>query len=671
MKHRILFFITLVISIALFSPTRILAQSADEEAPTLRFVCLDAVSCASSESDCSVNHIDRFRLTTENQKAVVNAAAFVTECLEVPGENNTTNVICTTANSTLDRELNCGVDTQNNPSCDNFQRLKDTLNYSISADSTYGVYHGKDNEFVKKTPPSAVQSDASGNLPTIEWQSTLVGGTTLGLRRRFMVWNQITNQEAPEGAIGGQQQATLSFISRSSSCEGIAYDPYGRAFDTVTLEPIPNINLMISMLNPGTDQFDREYAEISNKYTLLENPLITLVNGAFSFFGVPGMYKIEPSDQSGRYTHADMTITALNNAVPSVNQVYSDFYFASSEAIDETQKAQHRDIPMVPNTSTGYRYDVVEMSLYPETTLSGEEMTIAGHVSHPFAEIHLVSCPVTVTEQECKTNSNSYPTIAVFNEENGGPDKNGRFKITYQQDLLEPDSYAVLVYKAVDLTQNDRPVLSFIKKITHAVMSFFGGSTVEAAEKTTVGTVVHPIPNYLEGFAYDGQGNIMTNARVGIYVQFSGRPVYTTMTNQNGYFRITSENIPRTQYTIQYSSESNTFGKTVITTSQFLSQNQTFHTAENINSFKSVTENLNPRRTITPSFVPNQQVTPPLALVSPTTAKEKSTQTTQETTNQTNSNNMTLVMGSLLLILGVAGGLVAWHMLRKRMNSEK
>ncbi len=217
------------------------------------FACLDLSWCI-EDGICSIKSKHRVKLTTSTQKGAPNSDAYVAECFDsVPGYGT----LCTTGNSDLDKELFCTEEqiANGDPVCDRFNILKETIHYSITTNQkgeaidSYGWFWQENGQMVKKTPPEKLRTNGLGNLipSVLEVQSS----TPEKLMRRYVLFTVGQDSSGANTGIGGQQQDILSFEQRSTSCVGESWDPEGRVFDAVSLEPIPKVNVTVQELREG------------------------------------------------------------------------------------------------------------------------------------------------------------------------------------------------------------------------------------------------------------------------------------------------------------------------------------------------------------------------------------------------------------------------------------
>ncbi|MBI3366473.1 carboxypeptidase regulatory-like domain-containing protein, partial [Candidatus Roizmanbacteria bacterium] len=171
---------------------------------------------------------------------------------------------------------------------------------------------------------------------------------------------------------------------RPAPCEakGDCRDPYGRVFDAVSLEPIPNAKVTLFSQRP-----DQSFSYISPKETAnaIINPWTTKEDGKFVFMVPPGVYRLEA--QVPNYTFP-FSSKELN---PQYSKAYYELYYGSGftdQNIIET-KIEHRDIPVMPNGEP-YRAQVKLVGYMSELNKEKMIYEISGRTSHPLTVVEIL-----------------------------------------------------------------------------------------------------------------------------------------------------------------------------------------------------------------------------------------------------------------------------------------
>lgn len=627
------------------------------------FVCLDFEWC-NEEGTCSTRNTHRTKVMTSESRGTPNSVAYIAECLDnIPGE---VGPLCTTGNSEIDKELFCtATDRDINPKCDRFTYLNEKVGYTLSRDEHYGYYWIENGTAVKKDPPTALRTNGLGAIIPAEVE---IQSYTPELHmRRFVLFTTGVDEERSQSGVGGQQQDILRFEQRSQSCRGTPYDPEGRVFDALTLEPLPQADVYVKQLKEGGNRlmpsdFSSEVA--SAAHLNISNPYTTSIIGYFNFLLIPEQYYRLEASKSG---YSMMKKADVSKLPTNAAKIYFDdktgrtaYFFEDSDAFYQGTELLRFDIPLMPNSGVGQTSPIEILTKNETQSPDGRYIIFEGQVTHPFAK---------ATAQVCSDDPKVCNNPQVFTSQNGGPDEMGNFSIQLDQSLLQAGQKFELSFEAVNLASATivKKEDIFDKIISWMHKTIFG--EVQAQESTNRVTVesIQPIISYIEGFAYDTDGNLMPNATVSLYVDFMDQPVYYTTANENGYYKITSENIPNSKYVIKYTSVEDPEKESTITTSQFTKQNEEFHTIEEIDPYILVTNTTDPRRTVTPSYVPPAKisavpnefpVTPAVTAAPPTP--------TEEAVN----NNVFLIGAIMLLLVATAGTLIGVYLYRKRMQEQ-
>jgi len=587
------YLIVLVALLALSAPLS--AVRAEETPPGLQYSCLKTEWCINSQN-CSSNHVHRVKLSTDKDTSAAPSSqeSYITECIEiVDPTSNTPKTVCTTGSSDLDKELFCGSSNPDPSSCDFFQKLQTEIGYSQSPSEDYGIYFlNAATNLLEKKGPTKVITDALGNMnpAVVEWQSY----TPQNHERRFLLWSHVTEDTAPtQGQSSGQKQGTLTFPSLSTICQGVSWDPEGIVYDMETGIPLNTTQLQIDYSTQVSGPFQKATSGIGEILPPgTENPMQTTVGGFYRFYGSEGYYTIKPTHSVyGHFVKDTLPIATLISSMyaPSLN------YYANSAPIFEKAGVRKiQNIPMVlkpGQTRPPFTFQV--LSNIAQVNAKGE-MVMTGKVNAP-ATVILEICSNLSGITNCHDRKEYVPGSG-----GASPSNNFTYALTAsQKDLKNGENY-IITFKQVN------PLLaqSLPRRIAQNILNLISSiiSVVHAEEPNGIQLLIEPVPTYLEGYAYDRSGISIPNALISIYVSFSPPPLYQTYANAQGYFRITSEHLPRDPYTIKFKGQSDI--EVTLSTSQFLAQNNEFFVTENVNPYSDVTESNNPRAKITPSFLP-------------------------------------------------------------------
>lgn len=627
--------------------------------PGLQYSCLQTEWCLNSQS-CTTNHVHRVRLSTaEGTKATPSSQkSYVTECIEVvdPGTNTPTS-ICTTGDSTLDKELFCGPGHANPAVCDFYAQLQNKVGYSLSHEATYGTYYQTTGNTLEKQPPRTVSTDALGNMQpsAIEWQSY----TPEAHQRRFLIWSPISADpgtlDAPDQ---GQKQATLSFPTLSELCNGVSWDPEGIAYDAQTGQPINDVSLAIEYSAIKAGPFSKAISgigEILPPGTL--NPMLTALSGFYRFYGEEGYYIITP--QSSAYEHMKKGGISISQAVATLYRSNLNYYADSEPIFEKAGVLTTKHIPMILKAGMSRPPFTLQLLSSVISPTQNGDIRIAGNTNGP----------ATIVLEIC-SNLSGIPNCRPFKEYapgKGGPVPNNNFEYSIlapQEELNAGESFQISLKPytiSANRTQSSGLINSFITWVASIVPE------VSAQEDGTVRFIIEPIPTYLEGYAYDENGAVIPNAIVGVYVSFSPAPIYQMQANEQGYFQITSEYLPNDQYTVKYTKTDSS--DIVLSTSQFLAQNNEFMIVESVNPYTYVTASTNPRANVTPQFQPRIAENATTGMVSPSVAPISDVPILEMDNDTQPPSTIVLLIIAIITLLILTAAVALYILKRKNQNN--
>lgn len=524
------------------------AASAQTTAPgsgvgeSQRWVCLDAQWCTGA-TECRSNGlgVHTVKLSAKpDLKPLSNIDTYIVECL-----SDGTAETCTTGVPAIDMKI-YGID--------NSAKLAQSVDYKFirMVLSSDGV--------TPATNPTI--SNAAGDIGPFEWESE----TPKIMARKFLAVNFFNGVFADPGSAGGQQQGTLDFETSAKDCEAFNWDPYGRVFDSKTLEPLKGVSVsLMKQRDAGTFSL-LQASEVMGGAII--NPQVTEADGEFSFVVPDATYRIVPSAPG--YKFPVDTVATVN---ANYTNVYKDIYPAvTGNDINQKGSIVHRDIPMEP-VGVSQNNPVEMMEYFAQVDKLTNSFIIEGRVSHPFTTVNIW------TQKE-----NVGQTVARYRKiVSADADKTGYFKIVVNQkdfEVNESIGEAELVKKSAGAATTSN-VQSFLQKVIGIFVPQVSAQTRNPSIK------LNPIPNYVEGVAYSAAGQPIPNATVSVYLTFSNVPYYTTTADADGHFRITSEYLPFMPFTFGYRTAPNG-AVTKVTTEKFLSQNAKYieENKINVNEYK-------------------------------------------------------------------------------------
>lgn len=588
-----------------------------------RWVCLNAVRCDFAGAGCSNGDSHKVKLTVKQDvKPLSNAQTYIVECLAT-----TNGQVCSAGNAN--------------------QTVYGGGNTAALANIGY-QFQGMFQTDGTTTVTNPVQSNNAGVIGPYEWRSYTPGN----ISRKFLALNYFDPSRTQIGNVGGQQQGTFDFDAASKNCVSINWDPYGRVFDSQTLEPIPNAQVTL-LKKQGTSFVIMQTSDVMGGDLI--NPQTTKEDGGFSFVVPDNIYKL--SILRTEYTFPN-AVVKLN---PNYTRVYSDIY--RGEEINQQGRIQHRDVPL-DHTGAGKTYPLVTNFFY-ETNRLGTGI-IDGQTSHPFAMIKAYSVkidPATAGQAEPRrTRHKLLQTLRA--------DKNGKFNLEIDQSNFEPtEIFGELEVQKTDLTQytssskiSDK-IVSYAQKILSLLQ-------VHAQESTTI--KFDPIPAYLEGYSYGPNGQVQSRMDVGVYVNFSNNPYYQTQSDENGYFKISSEFLPNMPYKLKYTSPSVTASN--VSTSKFVAQNAKFIASNKIqiNTYKDETGK---SKAPVPTGSSSSSMDPTIGAdrgqnTALTNIPRQNVNNPATNSTQSSSSSILLVIVIILVLLGVTVALLGFYMFQKNKTSS-
>jgi len=589
-----------------------------------RFVCLKAERC-DLYAECNnipevTAKFHKAWLTTDPLiKPLPNTDTYIIECIATDKGQ-----ICTTGTAATDAVVY---------GQDNVALLAQSVNYQ------YEGLFSQDGVTPRTNP---IKSANTGEIGPLIWGDS----TPVAYSRKWLALNYgQTPNDAFRGSQGAVQQGTIDFdfATAEKDCLSIAWDPYGRVFDSQSLEPVPGttVTLMIK-------RADGNFTPVTVNDIVggdIVNPQTTLEDGMFSFVVPDGTYKLTVAGNGLTFP-----VTDINQLHTNYRLIYSDIYPAiTGDEIQQAGSIQHRDIPAVAATPNNGRPTL--MSYFYEVKQINKKGVVQGTVSHPFTKIIAYSVKPSAT--------NSSTTVRYRQIAETQANKLGRFKLEFDQSTFETNEiFGELDLAKVDLTllaekDNDliNKFLSYLNKIIYKV-------NAESGSATTI--KFDPILVYIEGYAYNQSGQVIPNADVEVYLKFSSKPYYQTNADATGYFKISSDNLPTMPYELRYKISGGTISN--ISTAKFVNQNQKFLKEKNIDLF---------------SFKNQQGKTIDSSSISPTLTKkgnndlgnnnqQKINQSGNQAIGKTQSNNIVLLIGILFFLLVIVIIVLGIYLLKKK-----
>lgn len=428
-----------------------------------------------------------------------------------------------------------------------------------------------------------------------------------------------------DGSANTIQYGTFRFEQSPAGCLSMRWDPYGRVFDSQSLEPIAGVS--VSLLNAT-----------KNLVILrgLVNPQRTERDGIFNFLvatkpNVSRTYYLDPLPLAP-LTH---TFTATPNLHPNYDKAYSDIYRPGEAVVETAGVPEHRDIPLDPGANTPFRSTPISMS--KASVKIGRWTRYEGTVSHPLSIITLVG-------------SSSGSEIARTNA-----DKNGDWEILLPNDNIPQNEGLSIRIIKVDLTTlTYNPLGNLYSRLKSMFSSLFKFEVAaQPVDSFGGGDEFMPIPSYIEGYAKDGNGNVIANAIVRVKLEMSDGVYFQTKADENGFFTIAPKNLPIMTYYLDFSTPN---GVSLVknTAVEFAQNNQEYLSTNNI-SLMAASKNGE-------SLIPTVPVTvgPSPVITNPS----------KPSIFAGNNLNLILTVIALVILLGVAGGVLMYIKKKQTATDE-
>lgn len=447
---------------------------------------------------------------------------------------------------------------------------------------------------------------------------------------------------------GSHVQGTFVLTAGESNCDIVRWDPYGKAFDTQSMEPLPGTVVTLKK-DRGNNNFTKvEPTEYPGQP--FPNPQTTKEGGDFSFNVVDGDYLLE-AIRNG-YVFAQPS--AGTAPLPLKREdIYTDVY-RGEPIMQRDGVMQHRNIPMDPLPSVT-PYVAANVTLMdpkaPPFYDSLNDATIFKLLfSHPFTKVDFYAENIQTGEERF--------LYTKYTDLNGWIEESVSHEL-----LMTGEKMGDPVAQKPDLTQG-RPqaktniIMAFLQKL-------FRIGEVEAQTVTGTGVRVEhdPILRYVEGCAYDANKRALpAGTTVGVYPTFSNSPYYTTSTDADGCFRITSDHLPSFPYILKYRTVSGAVIKD--TTSSFLEKNKEYIAQKNIdvNKYKDSEGNtMSPERKA--ALDKNDEN------MNPGNGANNAGPNSNFLGNQTNNPAFMVGLIILLLVLGVAGLVFALYLYKRNRTT--
>lgn len=351
------------------------------------------------------------------------------------------------------------------------------------------------------------------------------------------------NNAAGAGGHSTLKNALLSFLSSETTatvkdlaknCTSISWDPYGRVFDSQTLEPIPDV--IVELMDETT-----------------KKPAAMQFNINYDVTGDDGLYNIQV-EKEGVYS---LTIDTLTQHTfeknptlhPNWKYIYSDLYYPGDIFAESQGIPTHHDIPLY---TEGEPFRDAVAKIVPGTLKSEDMngvMVYTGRSTFPMARTCLVNEQTGENVGAC-VNANNI----------------GRFTIALPKTDVPSTRLRINVQK-VDLTN---PAL------------FTDSGELENLHMNSLMLPENQAPYYfdpvlsmVEGYAHDAAGNRIGNATVQVKLKANKQLFFETKADALGLFTLYAPNLPTLEYYLEFG-DPKTGKSAVQSTAEFVAANKEY-----------------------------------------------------------------------------------------------
>ena len=383
----------------------------------------------------------------------------------------------------------------------------------------------------------------------------------------------------------------------------VKIDPYGRVFDAVSLEPIPNI---------GVSLLDNNKKLVN--LPMVTNPQNTKEDGVFNFVVPAGTYYLNPNLLS------NYSIASSNDIDSNYTKAYSNLLKSTNEQIIEKGTPVHKDIALKPLNGKPYTANPTKINY--GVVRNGAKTLISGRVSHPLTIIHFIQNGKDIGI----TKANKW----------------GGYSVVLDNSKIEADSQIEISFEKVDLTKKSTTTQSM--NILNKIEKYFLPKEVlaQTLNKAVKGSsfFVDPIPSYIEGIAKDKNGKVLSNSMVRLKLTMSDKSYYETKTDENGKFTIDPKYIPVFNYKIEIV---DSVTKKILVTNSIVdfAKSNNKYLAENKINLMTATKNNKPLISYVEAKSNNTQQK----------ATNQNIQTNQKEINNSNSILFTLIVLFMIIVL--------------------
>ncbi len=372
-----------------------------------------------------------------------------------------------------------------------------------------------------------------------------------------------------------QGQANLVFTEGVENCTEIFWDPYGRVFDSVSLEPFGTGQAVVTLLD--------ENGNLSLN-TLTNNVLIDEMGKYNILVNKDGKYKLKVTPKTNHLFTAD---------VPNIKykDLYDFIYKLGDPAFVEIAKSPKRvDVALTPNDTPYTRSPDYISREYLDVWFEGDSYTkIAFRTVHPKTIVKVMIGGVQLITNGAgrplpKTSDKEGYWLALIKKEVFSQEG-------FNVELIKNPQYYPLTHRNTNYFGQliDKISSLFIKKVSAQQSIRIDDDSSPTVNKKIV-IKFEPILEYIEGYSYDDNNKIIPKAKVNVKLKMNNKVFSSTTTDDSGFFTMYPKNLPPYEFYLEFINPET--GKIIVqTTSEFVDKNQTYLDSEKINLIQATKQN--------------------------------------------------------------------------------
>lgn len=419
----------------------------------------------------------------------------------------------------------------------------------------------------KRLPDVKVEGSNPHRFPSGDFKEKPLRGQIIGADdhtsyRIFAVWEPAPMGRGGEGEDPTQQlgQAKLVFPSDAKDCASVYWDPYGRVFDAISLEPLGEGEARVSL-----------YDQAGNFVNTPSNNAIIDNLGKYNIYlEMDGMYTLKVDSM----TNHDFVSVVPN---PGYTKLYEKIFIAGNPAFAESKSNPQRyDIPVKPKSTPYHRDPEIVMKSQNIVWSNGEEFNLFNfRVSHPMTKV-VANLPDGWVCEQTKSQYTDKEGFCLIRIKVADVPQEG-VDLRFELDNI----YYPLATKTISRLF-DRIMSFFVKKVNaQQTIKIDESAMMEESQPAVDTTHFNPILRYIEGYAYDENGEAIPKAKVNVRL-LNKSIFYTTTADDQGFFVIYKGNLPPLEFYLQFI-DPRTGAEVVKTTSEFVKSNESYLTAERTN----------------------------------------------------------------------------------------